>query len=205
MAKSKKTRRFKGPKDRFARAVIDRLRRAGEAGQILYDRGEFSLSRKGGVTLYLERLYKAYRDAPPEDREPLLDRMLRFWFLEDGLLPGTVEEGRRDLLHLEGEVRLALGVQRAPLVDVDRVEELGLRDQVAARASDLAEQVRAAVGKDPGPGGAPVLEVAELALAVVGQVEPCNLSHAERIGRDRVEGRVHVAVERERMGDVERT
>ena len=94
----KKPMRRNGPKDRYARAVIDRLRQAGEAGQIRYDPKEFSLTREGRGTLMLERPYKAHRDARPEDREPMLQRLVRLWFFDGSELPATFAEARGDIL-----------------------------------------------------------------------------------------------------------
>ncbi len=98
MAKPRKTKQYRGPKDRYARMVMDRLRRAGEAGQIHYDPEAFSLSRRGGPELFLGRLFKAHRDARPEDREPLLQRLVRVWFLDGSELPATFDEARGDIL-----------------------------------------------------------------------------------------------------------
>ena len=69
-----KKNRKKLSKDDFAKLMMDRIRQAGEKGEIVYEREEFRLRGGGGksITIFLGNAYHEYNAAEKENREKVL-------------------------------------------------------------------------------------------------------------------------------------
>lgn len=92
---------FKPPsQDKFVRQVMERIRRAGEKKQIVYDREKFSLSAVNGdgAVCFLGNIYAEYIGAKPADRPEIVGKVARLWFSHMRPLPESFDDARPDLL-----------------------------------------------------------------------------------------------------------
>jgi hypothetical protein len=92
--------RFFGPpsKDRFARLVAHRLRRAGLVGQLNYQRSEFSLRRPDGAVYYLGNAYAEYCRVEKVLRDNVLHAFVQGWASGRHGVPDDFEDVKHDLL-----------------------------------------------------------------------------------------------------------
>jgi hypothetical protein len=95
--------RFFGPpsKDKFAKLVMDGIRKAGETGKVLYDPVEFVVHAEDskGVRLFLGNAYQEYCAVPKANRPKILNAYVRGWFLASRReLPDEFEALAPDLL-----------------------------------------------------------------------------------------------------------
>jgi uncharacterized protein YtpQ (UPF0354 family) len=94
--------RFFGPpnRDKFASLVMEGLRRAGEAREIVYDRQQFCLrvDDDHGQTANLVNLYGEFCSVPREQREAVVRNTVRSWFLSGKEIPDSYEDACYDLL-----------------------------------------------------------------------------------------------------------
>ena len=67
-------------RDRFASAVINAIRKAGDNGPISYDQADRSLSRDG-AKLYLHNAYDEYRAAPAIRHNKIISNWASAWFV----------------------------------------------------------------------------------------------------------------------------
>ncbi len=96
---SKQSKRVRSEEDRFAARLVERIRGAGEKRPVRYDRGAFALSAGRDHRLSLERLYRLHQQAPRAEKEPLVQRIVRFWFLVGAMeAPPSYEAARPCLL-----------------------------------------------------------------------------------------------------------
>jgi hypothetical protein len=94
--------RFFGPptKEKFARLMLDAIRKAGEQAPVRYDPERFRLYREGEGKneLNLTNAYREYCAAPAEQRPVLLKNLVRTWFAHRKGAPEEFEDARHDLL-----------------------------------------------------------------------------------------------------------
>ncbi len=105
-------------KDEFAKLITDRIRAAGEKGNIVYEAEEFRLQGEGeraGV-IFLINAYKEYCAAPADARERVIKTWVRNWFgvskkmpedfadVKPDLMPAVRSRAHFDLNSLRGEV-----------------------------------------------------------------------------------------------------
>jgi hypothetical protein len=90
-------------KDQFAKLLMDAIHKAGETGEITYEQEEFRLRGEGekGSIIFLSNAHQEYCSAPAEQREKILKRCVRNWFVhlrqmpeefEDAILAGYIRE-----------------------------------------------------------------------------------------------------------------
>jgi uncharacterized protein YtpQ (UPF0354 family) len=87
-------------KDRFAKQVIDAIRKAGEKDNIRYDREEFRLTGEGQGRhiCNLENIYREYCGANQQIRSILMRNFVRSWFAHEKGVPESFEDVNPDLL-----------------------------------------------------------------------------------------------------------
>src|SRR3954468_17087120 len=94
--------RFARPpgKDRFARMLLDAIRKAGEPGPVRYDPEHFRLVREGeGKNLMnLANVYNEYCATPRSNRPALFKNFVRAWFADRRETPAHFEDVKHDLL-----------------------------------------------------------------------------------------------------------
>jgi hypothetical protein len=90
-------------KDKFAKLLMDRIRKAGETGDIAYEQEEFRLrgESKGGSILFLSNLYQEYCTAPVEQRDTILKRCVRNWFAHLLEMPEDSGDAKPDIVDPE--------------------------------------------------------------------------------------------------------
>jgi len=64
-------------RDKFAKLVVAELRKAGCAGELKYDAGQFVIERGDAGFINLANLYQEYCQAPREARGKVLERFIR--------------------------------------------------------------------------------------------------------------------------------
>ena len=91
--------KFFGPpsKDKFAQMVIDAICKAGETGSIVFDPGDFCLRKENRQVTCLANAYIEYCAADQQERENVLKRWVRGWFLLDKEVPKKFEDIGPDL------------------------------------------------------------------------------------------------------------
>jgi uncharacterized protein YtpQ (UPF0354 family) len=99
MKKNRRKPRRPG-KDDFARFMMDRIRQAGEKGNIAYDPEEFRLRGDGktGVAMFLGNAYQEYCDAKEYDRERIAKNWIRNWFVYLRDVPDEFPDAKPDLM-----------------------------------------------------------------------------------------------------------
>lgn len=86
-------------RDKFARLVIDELRRVGGDRELNYDAEQFVIERGGEGFINLANLYHEYCQAPREQRVKVLDRFIRGCLGTTGFeLPEDFDDVHPDLL-----------------------------------------------------------------------------------------------------------
>src|SRR5262245_10940932 len=94
--------RFFGPpnKDKFARMMLEAIRKAGEDAPLRYDAEQYRLVREGDQKneLNLGNAYNEYCAAPKDKREILFQNIVRTWFNYRREIPSEFEDVRHDLL-----------------------------------------------------------------------------------------------------------
>ncbi len=87
-------------KDRFARMLLDAIRKAGETAAIRFDAGEFRLivDEDEKRFFYLASIYRDYCDMPSAKRRQALSHFVRSWFANRQKIPATLEDVEPDLL-----------------------------------------------------------------------------------------------------------
>jgi uncharacterized protein YtpQ (UPF0354 family) len=86
-------------KDQFAQLMMDAIHKAGETGEIAYEQEEFRLRGEGkkGSIIFLSNAHQEYCSAPAEQREKILKRCVRNWFVHLRQMPEEFEDARPDL------------------------------------------------------------------------------------------------------------
>ncbi len=94
--------RLFGPpsKDKFAKLMMDGIRRAGERGVLRYDPREFCIIGEGEITnkSFLANAYREFCSAPRSLRASVLQRWVRTWFVTQKEPPQDFEDVHPDLL-----------------------------------------------------------------------------------------------------------
>lgn len=85
-------------KDKFAKMVLDGVRRAGETGKIGYDAKEFSLRGEESCISYLGNAYQEYCAVPKAHRDEVLKKWVRVWFVRQKVMPEDFEDACHDIL-----------------------------------------------------------------------------------------------------------
>jgi hypothetical protein len=86
-------------RDKFAKLVIDELRKVGTGGPLKYDREQFVVERGGAGFVNLANLYHEYCQAPRNQRSKVLDRFVRGCLGTSGFeLPEDFGDVHPDLL-----------------------------------------------------------------------------------------------------------
>ena len=90
----------RGPmtKDQLAHLLVERIKTAGEPGDVRYDAEKGSLSKAGGGILNLENAYKEYSTADDSLREKIIKKWVRAWFLPHKEMPDEFEDVQPDLM-----------------------------------------------------------------------------------------------------------
>jgi hypothetical protein len=87
-------------KDKFARLMLDAIRKAGEKDPVRYDPESFRLYREGEAKneMNLANAYREYCAAPDEKKPVLFKNLVRTWFSHRREVPEDFEDVRQDLL-----------------------------------------------------------------------------------------------------------
>jgi uncharacterized protein YtpQ (UPF0354 family) len=86
-------------RDQFAQLMMDAIHKAGETGEIAYEQEEFLLRGDGenGTIIFLSNAHQEYCSAPAEQREKILKRCVRNWFVHLREMPEEFEDAKPDL------------------------------------------------------------------------------------------------------------
>jgi uncharacterized protein YtpQ (UPF0354 family) len=84
--------------DAFATLVRNRIQKADETADLIYDPEQFSLSAEGGHRFYLANVHAEYCAASSGDRPKILKHAVRTWFTSTKSIPDEFEDARHDLL-----------------------------------------------------------------------------------------------------------
>jgi hypothetical protein len=108
--------KFFGPptKDKFARMMLDAIRKAGEKAPVRYDAEHFRLYREGEGKneLNLTNAYHEYCAAPAEKRPVIFKNLVRTWFSHRKEIPEEFDDARQDVL---------LGVRNRAVYEIARL------------------------------------------------------------------------------------
>lgn len=92
-------------REEFGRLFISRLRELGVTSEVTFHPEDFSVTStqgdgdtQGFHGVFLSNTYRDYLNAPPNERDEILSKLVRVSLLSEKILPGDFEEAARNLL-----------------------------------------------------------------------------------------------------------
>jgi uncharacterized protein YtpQ (UPF0354 family) len=87
----------KPTQDKFAKAIMSRIRDAGETRELVYDKEQFCIKADQHMA-FLNNLFREYSELGRNERDAVIDNAVRGWFVDQQNLPEEFDDAKTDIL-----------------------------------------------------------------------------------------------------------